>query len=75
VGVSGEITTFLFIRTLTDSGLSEVEVSGLFSFSKFSEITSLSTLGLMLKFSNLNEKIDSLPKTRCLNAGIPKLIK
>ena len=53
MGVSGEITTFLFLRTITDSGLSEVEVSCSFSFLKFSKITSRNTLGLMLKFSNL----------------------
>jgi len=38
--VSGEIITFLFLRTLADSGLSEVEPSGSFSFSKSSKITS-----------------------------------
>jgi hypothetical protein len=42
--VSGEIITFLFLRTLTDSGLSEVEASGSFSFSKFSKITSRNKL-------------------------------
>jgi len=47
MGLSGEIIS-LFLRTLTDSGLSEVKVSGSFSFSKFSK---------MLKFSNLNEKL------------------
>ena len=36
MGVSGDITTFLFLRTLTYSGLSEVEVSGSSCFSKFS---------------------------------------
>jgi len=72
VGVSGEITTFLFIRTLTDSGLSEVEVSGSFSFSKFSGITSPNILRLMLKVSNFNEKIDSLLNTRCWKAGITR---
>jgi hypothetical protein len=44
--VSGEIITFLFLRTLTDSGLSEVEASGSFSFSMFSKITSHNTLRL-----------------------------
>ncbi len=71
--MSGEIISFLFLRTLTDSGLSEVEASGSFSFSKFSKITYRNTLGLILKFSILNEEIDSLLKTRCWKAWIPNL--
>jgi hypothetical protein len=43
MGLSIEIIVFLFLRTLTDSGLTEVEVSGSFSFSKFSKITSRKT--------------------------------
>jgi len=73
MGLSGKIFIFLFLRTPTDSGLSEVEFSCSFIFSKFSKITYRNTLGLMLKFSNLNEKIDSLLKTRCWKAGIPNL--
>jgi len=38
--VPGEINTFLFLRTLTDSGLSELEVSD--SFSYFLKILTIS---------------------------------
>jgi hypothetical protein len=75
MGLSGEIFIFLFLRTPTDSGLSEVEVSDSFIFSKFSKITSRNTLGLMLKFSNLNEKIEKFAKNTMLENWNTKFIK